>query len=232
MRPAAPQRPSVRPRRGRAFTLLELLVVVGLIAGLSFALLRGLGGGGRSAALQAAQATVANLVTTARTRAVASGRSVRLLFHADARFAARYRRMIVVQEETGAGDWRTRETAFLPEGVFVLPHPSQVPSGFFAGGGVWANVAGEPLGSSALFAPALTLAVDGAEAEAWNGLSFGAAGTIAGGGNLVLAAGRGRPPGTFAAGESPVQMEHPEAVRGLALSVYGLPRLVNERAGF
>lgn len=224
--------PGGGPGGGRGFTLLELLVVAGLMAGLSFALLGGLGGGGRSAALQAGQATVANLVNVARTRAMATGHSVRLLFHADLRMATRFRRMIVLQEEVAAGSWQTRETVALPEGVFVLPHASQIPPGFFAGGVAWTNGVGEALASSALFVAPLMLAADMNEAEAWNVLSFGAAGTIAGGGNLVLAAGRGRPPGTVAAGESPVQVEGPEAVRGIALSGYGLARMVNERAGF
>lgn len=218
--------------RRRGFTLLELLVVVGLIAGLSFALLAGLSGGGKGMALQAAQTTVANLVTVARTRAVASGRSARLLFHADARSGPRYRRWIVLQEETDAGDWATRDFSVLPEGVFVLPHRGQIPAGLYASGVAWTDAAGEPLESSVLFAPPVSVAVEGDGPEAWNALTFTAAGTIAGSGHLVLAPGRQRPPGAVPAGEAPVQLEQPEAVRGLALSAYGLPRMVNERAGF
>ena len=62
-------------RKSGGFTLLELLVVVGLTAALSFVLIGGLGGGGKSAALQSAQATMANLVTAARVKAMATGQS-------------------------------------------------------------------------------------------------------------------------------------------------------------
>ena len=38
-----------------------------------------------------------------------------------------------------------------------------------------------------------------------------------------------RPPGSSRAGETPVQFVNPQAVRGLILSVYGVPALLNER---
>ena len=79
------------------FTLLELLVVTGLIATVSVVLVRGLGAGGQASALQSAQATVAGLITTARTKAPATGRKVRLLLHADPVAPERYLRHLVLQ---------------------------------------------------------------------------------------------------------------------------------------
>ncbi|MDB6114504.1 MAG: hypothetical protein JWQ62_1449, partial [Lacunisphaera sp.] len=71
------------PGRTAGFTLLELLVVIGLIAGLSFVLISGLGGGGKSAALQSAQATLANLLMAARMKAMATGQPARVLVQID-----------------------------------------------------------------------------------------------------------------------------------------------------
>src|SRR5687767_6536503 len=68
----------------KAFSLLEVIVVIGLVAGMTFLLIGSLAGGGKSVALQSAQATVANLVTGARTKASATNRKTRMLIHADA----------------------------------------------------------------------------------------------------------------------------------------------------
>ena len=109
----------------RAFTLLELLVVIGLIAGLSLGLFLGLQGGGQSASLQAGQATVANLVTSARLKAAATGRHCRLLVGNDPADAARYLSTLVLQlaRTPGAnpGQWDSVQTVSLPAGIFVLP---------------------------------------------------------------------------------------------------------------
>ena len=51
-------------------------------------------------------------------------------------------------------------------------------------------------------------------------------------GDIILAAGHVRPPGSYLAGESPVELESPENVRGLTLSSYGVPVLINARASF
>ena len=49
---------------------------------------------------------------------------------------------------------------------------------------------------------------------------------------FLAPAGRFRPPGTYQPGESPVELDNPENVRGLTLSAYGVPALINTRASF
>lgn len=228
------------PRASAAFTLLELLVVVGLVAALSFFLLGALRGGGRATALQSGQASLANLITAARTKAMASGQPTRLLLHVDAGSAQareRYLRYLALQVQSG-GVWQPVPVAeaYLPEGVFVVPgNFAAIPTGLFADDTVapWTKADGSPLRSTALRAASITPeTINSAAAEQWVNISFAAAGTTVQSGDLILALGRVRPPGSYSPGDSPVELEHPEQVRGLALSAYGVPVLVNGRAGF
>lgn len=231
-------RHSARPRR--AFTLLELLVVIGLIAALSLVLLGSFGSGGKSAALQSAQATLGNLVSAARTKALAGGGGARLLISIDPTSTndpARFLRYIAIQEQI-AGVWQPVPAVeiFLPEGVYLVPgNFTSLPAGLFSTSAAtpWTKSDSSPLRSTALRAnQILSLALNSPVAEQWVSVSFASAGTTAQSGDLILATGRRRPPGSYSPGESPVELENPETVRGLTLSTYGLPALINDRASF
>jgi prepilin-type N-terminal cleavage/methylation domain-containing protein len=220
------------------FTLLELLVVIGLIAVLSFLLAAGLSGGGRSASLQAAQATMANLVRVARIQAMASGQSTRLLVQVDVASAqqpSRYLRYVAVQLQTAAG-WQTITDTFLPESIYIVPgNFGALPAGLFVTEtpGPWTKTDGSPLRSTAFRANQITSEmINSPVAEQWVSFTLSATAGTAQPGDIIVTTGRIRTPGSYAAGESPVELENPEAVRGLALSTYGVPALVNARAGF
>jgi prepilin-type N-terminal cleavage/methylation domain-containing protein len=228
--------------RAKAFTLMELLIVIALIAVICVWIAPGLSGGSRSASLQSAQTMLANLVAVTRTKAVATGSSARLLVNIDlanAPVGGRYLRFIAVQVQDGVG-WDTIGTAWLPEGVGLLPRDPAVPSNLLPGGPVWTRPSdGAQLRSSALrpVGPVypdaeVTFAVDSPAAELWAAIKFTALGTTANGGDLVLAGYQVLPPGSYAPGESPLQFENQETVRGLTLSTYGLPEYVNGREGF
>lgn len=224
--------------RRAAFTLLELLVVVGLIAALSFVLISGLGGGGKSAALQSAQATLANLVTVARVKAMASGQPSRVLVCIDQNSSAqpsRFLRYVALQVQV-ADTWQLATEAYLPEGIYVVPGKfGSIPGGLFptTTSMPWTRSDGSSLRSTALRNDRITTeTLDSVTAEQWVSISISVAGTTAQSGDIILAAGRRRAPGSFAAGESPVELLSPEQVRGIALSAYGVPVLVNSRASF
>jgi type II secretory pathway pseudopilin PulG len=232
----SPLTASLPPRA--AFTLLELLVVVGLIAALSFFLLRGLGGGGQSAALQSAQALMANLVTAARTKAMAGGKSSRVLIQVDATGSnqpLRYLRYVALQTQTGGG-WQTITDVFLPDGVYVVPgNFSSIPAGLFATGTSvpWTKSDGSALRSTALRTNQITSeTINSTEAEQWVSFTISASAGTAQSGDIILAAGRRRPPGSYQTGESPVELVNPENVRGLTLSSYGVPAFINARNSF
>ena len=232
--PKAPRRVGTT-RPASAFTLLELLVVAGLTAAFSVVLIRGLGGGGQSAALQSAQATLANLVSLARTKAMASGQSSRLLVHVDVGSSSqplRYLRLVAVQTQASGG-WQTITDAYLPDGVYVVPGNFTVtPAGLFSAVS-WTRADGSALRSTALRSNQIsTETIDGPAAEQWVSVTISAAAGTAQSGDLILAPGRLRPPGSYLPGESPVVLDNPDGVRGLTLSAYGVPALINARNGF
>lgn len=210
----------------RAFTLLELMVVVMLIALLSVVLLSGGGNLGRGAAVQSAEATLTNLVGAARLQAMATGSRVRLLVHHDTAARGRFRRVLALQEETPEG-WATREVSPLPAGAYVVPHRSRLTAGLLANPESWrSREDGRLVGSSALSAATVSASIDAAEAERWEVVTFVPAGTVSSSGLLLVAAGRPKPASPVPAGEEPCVLDDPGAARGLQLSVYGLARPV------
>lgn len=229
-----------------AFTLLELLVAIALIAALSFFLGRGLTAGGDAAALQSGQATIANLITTARTKASATGRKTRLLLNTDPGAPGRYLRHLVLQlaRQSGASpaDWDTVATVALPTGVYVVPAALNQFVGLVANPADWKRVSdpAADLASDLLTTQLLSVRLEGdLSAQEWAGVGFTPNGTLAalGGGPppkgaLVITLGVRRPPGSYQSGESPVQLGNPQAVRGLFLSAYGIPALLGERSSF
>ena len=77
-----------------------------------------------------------------------------------------------------------------------------------------------------------TETINSLSAEQWVSFIISANAGTAQPGDLVLAFGRLRPPGAYQAGDSPVELDNPENVRGLTLSTYGLPALINARTSF
>ena len=230
--------PSVLRSLSSGFTLLELLVVIGLIAGLSFFIAGNLSGSGQLATLQSAQSALLNLVTVARTKAMASGQSARLLVQVDATSTAqpsRYLRYVAVQTQGSTG-WQTAVETYLPDGIYVVPgNFSTIPTGLFAAGTAtpWTKADGSALRSTALRANQITAeTINHTGTELWVSITISAnAGTMQSG-DIILASGRIRPPGSYLAGESPVELDNPENVRGLTLSSYGVPALINARTSF
>lgn len=230
-------------RRSAGFSLLELLVVIGLLATLSAVAFHGLAGGGREAAIRSSQALLANLVIAARTKAIATGCKTRLLVNTDPAVPDRYLRLVVLQVGRDASasptNWDTFQRLSLPSGVFVVPSSL---AGLVMAPADWKRVSdpAADLVSDLFTAQALSGAFEGEAApQWWTGVAFTPVGTLATlvsgpppKGSVVLAMGHRRTSGTYGAGDPPVELEKPSTVRGLLLSAYGVPTLLRDRSAF
>jgi prepilin-type N-terminal cleavage/methylation domain-containing protein len=223
----------------RGFSLIELMVVLAIIAA-TVAFVFGRGGSSASAAaLRSAQAELANVIALARMRAITSGQSTRVLIHIDAASTLeprRFLRRVAVQELRGS-TWQLLGAYSLPSGVYVLPgNFSSLPAGLFAPGeeSMWVRSDNSsPLRSTALRASMIVNElIDSSAPEQWVSIVLSGVGSTAQSGDLVLAAGDIRPAGSFAAGDSPIQLRNPSGVLGLTLSTYGVTALVHDRLSF
>ncbi len=207
------------------------------MAAVLLAFIGSLGGGSRAAALESAQRTLADVLTLARTRAAAGGCRVRVLVNAEPADTAQFRRTLVVQQEASLESNLWSDPLLevtLPEGVYLLPYRDRIPPGLIADPAAWSRFnSTEPLDSSALSGAPLSLAIGAGALETWDVVQFTPAGTLSFGmGDLVLASGNIRAPGSAPAGEAEVQVTNPAMVRGVSLSLYGLPVLIDDRDGF
>lgn len=207
--------------RSDAFTLVEVLFTVALVV----AFVAGIGlswrGGGRAAALQAGQATVAGLVAAARGTAAATGRNTALVAQAAADPAdGTLRRLVVATRNATDSAWEPVDAwVELPAGVALLP--PLVPEG----------VAVRPEEDwTGLRSRALSTATDVCDGVTCHLLVFTPRGTVnaLGGGPLIVAPVVALPPGAGA----PWRYEQPEAVRGVIVSSYGQVTWVGTREGF
>jgi len=202
-----------------AFTLIELLVVMGLIAILAAGVGLALQGGDRSVALQAAQGTLASLLTSARGQAALAGRNAALVVQADPGSPDSYLRAVTVAvRDTADTTWvPVDDWVLLPPNAYFLP--ATVPDGaLIVPGDDWSGL------RSSAFAPAL----DSCDGIPCLVLSFTPRGTISGGGDLVLAPAVRQPAGAAVS----IQFIRPDAVRGVVLSTYGIATLIDDRSGF
>lgn len=223
--------------RARGFSLLELLVVVGLIAVLSAVFIGGMGGG-KSFALQAGQSVVSNLVSAARSRALANGNPTRLLLNSEVTVIAtpsRFLRYLVLQEQGSTGEWTTVTEVYLPDNIYLLPRTPD--PALLSDPGKWQTERATGLRSLAFAINFVTATINATYPEQWAALNFTADGrpkfdndpaTASEPRGLVLTGGRVLPPGS----PQPLVFDNAENVRGLTLSNYGVPILINERSGF
>jgi prepilin-type N-terminal cleavage/methylation domain-containing protein len=220
-------------RARRAFTLVELMIVIGLIALLLGAVGLSLSGPGVST-LASAQNTLAALVATARAQAAVKQTEARILIYGtrppsgDSGRFLRYLRVVTADTPgvTGAG---ARWTAVgspvsLPSGISIVPTTT---SGLLATGVVWpANPA--PVSTFLAAAPArYTIAGDPATsaADTYYALQFAPDGVITpAAAKLALA--------TTTVTNGLPQFTNAGAVRGLAFRTSGAVTRVNEPGSF
>jgi len=213
----------------RAFTLIELLVVlavVGILAGVAFA---SAGDAGRATALRSAQATLANLLSATRNRALARGVPVALAVHDDPSNPVRYRRMIAIVEEIATSSPKVVAVFELPKHAYVLPHRARFTEQMREPGNWVGGISGNGLGSTRFLNPGgvIPVAIARPTVERWEYALVTVSGTMSGGGALIVGLAERVDDGPF-----PIRFQSPELVRGVMVSNYGLARMINGRAGF
>jgi len=215
----------------RGFTLIELLVVLGIITLLAGGLGLALRDGESARALEAAQATVASLVSAARVEAVLHQNRTMLVFDADPSGDCFLRGVqVAVESAPDSGRWRIAGPgAVLPRGICVVPGSVGVVGATFAADDAQPGTWPEERQSTLEMMPAGSI-LNGADNPSGKYLGMSVPLTskgLAGVGvsvKLVLAAVRRAPPGLI--------FDHPDQVRGIALSSYGVAILLNDARAF
>lgn len=206
--------------RRRAFTLIELMLVLAILVMVAGATGLALQQGNAAIALQGGQSVLAQSLSVVRNQAALSGRNAALAVALDPAQPDQSLRALAVAIRDPAGSSWVRLGAWttLPPGIALLPPTS--PSGaWIEPGSDWAG-----LRSSAL--PTVPVLVGQEPALV---LEFTPRGTVVGGGgDLILATFRPLPPGSA----SSLLYVEPDAVRGVTVSAYGVAEWIHERAGF
>lgn len=111
-----------RRKSSAAFTLIELLLVIAVVAVLTTAVGIGLTGGTDNAALGSARGILATQLTAVRSQAALHGTSAALLVAAEVADADRYLRFLAVGASNDAGGWTVNhDGTALPRGVWIDP---------------------------------------------------------------------------------------------------------------
>ncbi|MES2694672.1 MAG: type II secretion system protein [Verrucomicrobiota bacterium] len=239
----------MRAHAKRGFTLIEVLIVVGLIVILTGFVSVSLGGrGGQGAALASAQSIVSGLVSATRSQAILNQTNARLLVYAQNPTGGldntRYMRalQIVREEQPDTGVWiAVGDVVLLPSPVCVVP-PAPVPTTQLAPGVTWSvDTANGPF--STLTRINMTYRGQAGQAPAAQGQYFGSTGAARSvyylqfglSGTLTLpAAGVAKialSPAILSNSEFP-RFTNNNTIRGISIRRTGAVTLVDEANGF
>lgn len=238
--------------RKKAFTLIEVLVVIGIIAALVGVLVGVLGGGGSSStALQASQGLMSSLLSSARGQAALTGYNAAVFINNTKTVGNdRYLRYCVVavyKPTTSGGTTYTwspvTEGEYLPNGIFVVPHP--VPSGSdVAPGTSFSNINTAAFDGNGIS----NLQLNSVALDSWLVVGINSLGqrvdvssltanatyasppvapTATASGNIVLSVALVQPPGSSV----PIIFANANNVRGISISKYGVAGLINDASG-
>lgn len=218
----------------RAFTLIELLTVIGIIAIFSGIVVLAMRGGDKSQARDATVTTLASLIVSARSQAALKGVNAAVLIHADTANPDRYRRYAVVGlTNPSTSSWEPIDAGFsLPAGVYVLtsvnPLPTSGPGLHKLSSEDWTRSSGGELRSTALNST-VTQAVNSATSELWTYIAFTPRGATTGSaGDIVVA--NGRP--LSGAAPASILLEGSDNIGGISVSSYGAVTILRHREDF
>lgn len=232
------------PKWRAGFTLIELLVVIGVIALIAGVIGMGFSGGGGTVALQGGQATLSSLVTGARGKAAISNGTTAIVVWGNPSDADSYLRKlaIVVLVDATNDIWQQRgDAVYLPQGAYVVPPDAKNSStkaklepddaSWFVASNFDARSLAHNADDTSTSDPQLKLRENGASTgssteKIYRLSSVTPLGRLSGAPNRITVALGQRD------SDSLIVFRDPESVRGIELSTYGIPTLVNEKKAF
>jgi prepilin-type N-terminal cleavage/methylation domain-containing protein len=126
-----------------AFTIIELLVVIGIIAVFAGGVGLALGKGDRGNSLQNAQATISSALSGARAQAALNLKDAAVFVNASPNSENFMREFRIAIDTTGSNNWQARgDPIYLPSGIYLVPEDGAFPTattfvGTWKNGAVW-----------------------------------------------------------------------------------------------
>lgn len=225
-------------RHEKGFTLIELLVVIGLISILAAGIGLSMRGGNPTSALRAGQGSLIALMSSARGQAALTQSDAMIVVDVTNAEQDECLRSLQVVVRAGAGldQWRpVGDPVILPQGIYVVP-----PTGTSVAGvtleGAWTPARKSKGFQSASALPIAERPRDPVnypyyETEVFDNRTylrfqaFSPLGSTSSDGTILLTTGR-------RTGVATISLDNPEMIRGVLVSRYGVPTLINEAATF
>ena len=220
--------------RRAAFTLIELLVVIGLIAVVSGVLGLALGRGNSGTALQSGQSTTVAMLAGARARAAVTQQNAAVLINVTPSSGGFLRELRLATTVDGSTWIDTGTVSELPNGIFVVPANSAFTSLVVEVASGWDidrrsnNFNGGPYRVRA--------SDTGSEYISPDDYRVLAQFTPLGGSVPIASPGGTLPTVVLAPAEREsaerIRFPNADALRGMTISTYGIPTLINDPAAF
>jgi prepilin-type N-terminal cleavage/methylation domain-containing protein len=225
-------------RRSNGFTLIELLVVIGLISILAAGIGISMREGSPTSALRAGQNSLVGLLSGARGQAALTQADAMIVVDVtpNTEECMRSLQVVVRTGATAADDkWRpVGDPIMLPQGIYVVPPPNNDVNDIKLtgswttkrqSGGFLTATKGDLTERTpdATYTTPVTNAFSGRKYLRFQ--MFNSLGTVSAAGTLLVSSGR-------RTSATEVALENPDFLRGIYLSRYGVPTLINETDSF